>query len=128
MKIATLICRVLLGLAFIVFGLNMLHPFMPQPAPVEGSLVAQFLTVMGPTHWMKLVGVFQLLGGLLVISGRGTPLGLALLAPILVNILAFHIFLENGNGLSAGLIFSGLEIFLMYSYRSYFLPFFNFKA
>lgn len=128
MKIATLICRILLGLAFTVFGLNILFPFMPQPPPVEGSLIAQFLTVMGPTHWMALVGVFQLLGGLFVISGRGTPLGLALLAPVLVNILAFHIFLDNGNGLAAGLVFSVIEIFLMYSYRSYFLPFFTFKA
>lgn len=128
MKIATLICRILLGLAFIVFGLNILFPFMPQPPPVEGSLIAQFLTVMGPTHWMTLVGVFQFLGGLFVISGRGTPLGLALLAPVLVNILAFHIFLDNGNGLAAGLVFSVLEVFLMYSYRSYFLPFFTFKA
>ncbi len=128
MKIATLITRILLGLAFIVFGLNILYPFMPQPAPVEGSLVAQFLTVMGPTHWMVLVGFVQLIGGLLVVSGKGTPLGLALLAPVLVNILAFHIFLENGSGIAPGLVFSALELFLMYSYRSYFLPFFNFKA
>lgn len=128
MKIAILICRVLLGLAFTVFGLNILHPFMPQPPPIEGSLIAQFMTVMGPTHWMTLVGVFQLVGGVLVIIGRTAPLGLALLAPVLVNILAFHIFLDNGNGIAPGLVFCALEIFLIYSYRSYFLPLFTTHA
>ena len=121
MKIATLICRILLGLAFVVFGLNILFPFMPQPPPVEGSLIAQFLTVMGPTHWMALVGVFQILGGLLVLSGKATPLGLAILAPVLVNILAFHVFLDAGNGIVPGAVFSVIEVFLIFNYRSSFL-------
>ena len=128
MKIATLICRVLLGLAFTVFGLNILYPFMPQPPPVEGSLIAQFMTVMGPTHWMTLVGIFQLVGGLMVLSGRMVPFGLALLAPVLVNILAFHILLDNGHGVAAGLIFSVLEAFMIYSYRGYFIPLFTTKS
>lgn len=128
MKTAILISRILLGLAFTIFGLNILHPFMPQPPPVEGSLIAQFMTVMVPTHWMALVGIFQLLGGLFVLSGRGTPLGLALLAPVLVNIFAFHIFLDQGNGLAGGLVFSVLELFLIYAYRSYFIPFFTLNS
>lgn len=128
MKIAVIICRTLLGLGFTIFGANILHPFMPQPPLVEGSLVAQFLTVMGPTHWMALIGAFQLVGGLLVLSGRMAPLGLALLAPVLVNILAFHTLLENGEGIAPGIVFSILEIFMIYSYRSYFLPIFTTKA
>jgi putative oxidoreductase len=128
MKIATIIARVLLGLAFVVFGANIIFPFMPQPPPVEGSLIAQFLTVMGPTGWMKVVGLFQLIGGLCVLSGKATPLGLALLAPVLVNIIAFHVFLDNGNGLAPGLVFTVFELFLMYAYRSYFLPFFSFNS
>ncbi len=128
MKIATAICRVLLGIAFTVFGLNILHPFMPQPPMVAGSLVAQFMTVMGPTHWMMIVGLFQIVGGLLVLIGRTAPLGLAILAPVLVNILCFHLFLENGDGIAPGVVFSVLEIFLIYAYRSYFMPLFTTKA
>jgi putative oxidoreductase len=128
MKIAVLVCRVLLGLGFMVFGLNILFPFMPQPPPVEGSLTAQFMTVMGPTHWMALVGAFQFVGGLLVILGRTAPLGLALLAPVLVNILAFHIFIQNGEGIAPGLVFSAIEIFLIYAYRGHFMPLFSNKA
>ena len=120
MKIAIVVCRVLLGLGFVIFGLNILVPFMPQPPPPEGSPVAQFLALFGPTHWMHVVGLFQLVGGLLVLIGRTAPLGLALLAPVLVNILLFHLCLMGGAGLVPGLVFSAFELFLLYSYRSYF--------
>jgi putative oxidoreductase len=127
MKIATIITRVLLGLGFTVFGLNILHPFLPQPPPPEG-LVTQFLVVMGPTHWMTLVGVFQLVGGLLVLIGGTAPLGLVLLGPVLVNVLAFHILLQGGQGMAPGLVFSALEIFLIYAYRNYFRAIFTTSA
>lgn len=120
MKAAILITRTLLGLGFIIFGLNILHPFLPAPAPVEGSLPAQFMAVMFPTKWMALVGAVQLLGGLLVLLGRTAPLGLVLLAPVLVNILAFHIFLEGGKGLAPGLVFTAMTLFLFFAYRKNF--------
>ena len=128
MKIAIVVCRTLLGLGFIVFGLNILFPFMTPPPPPAGSLPAQFMGVMGPTHWMMLVGLAQLIGGALVIAGRTAPLGLAILAPVLVNILAFHVFLMDGAGILPGLVFSALEIFLIYAYRNHFGPLFTTKA
>ncbi|MDQ1408630.1 MAG: putative oxidoreductase [Acidobacteriaceae bacterium] len=128
MKIAILIGRVLLGVGFIIFGLNIVHPFMTSAPPPEGSLVAQYVGVMVPSHWIGLVGVLQLLGGLLVVIGRTAPLGLVLLGPILVNILAFHIFIEGGQGIAPGLVFSVLEIFLIYAYRSYFRAIFTANA
>jgi putative oxidoreductase len=76
MKIAILISRFLLGMGFIIFGLNILHPFMASPPPPEGSLAAQFVAVMVSSHWIALVGVLQLLGGLLLVIGRTAPLGL----------------------------------------------------
>src|ERR1700679_514513 len=99
MKIAILISRTLLGIGFIVFGSNILHPFLPMPAPPAGSLAAQFMGVMYPTQWMALIGVFQLVGGILVLVGRTAPLGLVLLGPVLVNILAFHILIMGGQGI-----------------------------
>ncbi|HXS99172.1 MAG TPA: DoxX family protein [Elusimicrobiota bacterium] len=120
MKIAIAVTRFLLGLGFAVFGANIIHPFMPQP-PMSG-LPLQFMTVMGPTHWMTLVGAFQLVGGLLVLAGGTAPLGLALLAPVLVNILAFHTLLMGGEGIAPGAVFTVLELFLLYAYRGYFAP------
>jgi len=127
MKIAIIMSRVLLGLGFIISGLNILYPFLPMPPPPEG-LVAQFMGVMFPTHWMALVGLVQLVGGILVILGRTAPLGLVLLGPVLVNILSFHIFLQGGQGIAPGLVFSVLEIFLIYAYRRYFRAIFTASA
>jgi putative oxidoreductase len=128
MKIATVISRILLGLGFFIFGLNILHPFLNAPPPPEGSLAAQFVAVMVPSHWMALVGIVQLVGGLLLLAGRRTPLGLVLLGPILVNILAFHICLLGAHGIAPGLVFTVLEIFLIYAYRSHFRPIFTGSA
>lgn len=115
MKIAVLISRILLGLGFIIFGINILHSFLPQPPVPEGSLMFQFMNVMVPTHWMSAVGVVQPAGGLLVLFGGTAPLGLTFLAPVLVNILLFHICVMAGEDILPGLIFTGLEVFLLYS-------------
>jgi putative oxidoreductase len=128
MKIAAIIVRVLMGLGFIVFGLNILHPFLPQPPPVEGSLPAQFFTVMATSQWMKLIGFFQLLGGTLVLIGRTAPMGLMILGPILVNILAYHIFLDKGQDMAPGFVFTFFELFLIYAYRNHFRSVFTTSA
>jgi len=128
MKIVTIICRILLGLMFIVFGANILHPFMPAPPPPPGSPTAQFMAVMAPTGWMHVVGFFQLLGGLLVLIGGTAPLGLVILGPILVNILTFHSLLMGGQGIVPGLVATLLEIILIYAYRANFAGIFTYKA
>jgi putative oxidoreductase len=128
MKIATIVSRFILGLGFVVFGANIVHPFLPQPPIPEGSLPAQFMVVMVPTRWMTLVGLVQFLGGAFVLLGRTAPLGLTLLGPVLVNILAFHVLLMGGAGIAPGLVFFVLELFLIYSYRSYFAPILTLNA
>jgi len=128
MKIVAIICRILLGLMFIVFGANILHPFMPAPPPPPGSPTAQFMAVMAPTGWMHVVGFFQLLGGLLVLIGGTAPLGLVILGPILVNILTFHSLLMGGQGIVPGLVATLLEIILIYAYRANFAGIFTYKA
>jgi putative oxidoreductase len=128
MKIAVRISRFLLGIGFVVFGANILHPFLPMPPMPEGTPSAQFMAVMGPHHWMTLVGLFEFFGGLFVLLGRTAPIGLTLLGPVLVNILAFHILLMGGAGIAPGLVFSVLELFLIYSYRNYFAPIFTISA
>jgi uncharacterized membrane protein YphA (DoxX/SURF4 family) len=128
MKIAVTVSRFLLGLGFVVFGFNLLHPFLPLPEFPPGSLPGQFMGIMGPIRWMALVGVFELFGGALVLFGRTAPIGLALLGPVLVNILAFHILLMGGKGIMPGLVFSLITVFLIYSYRSYFAPLFTVNA
>lgn len=128
MKYLYLICRILLGLMFVVFGANLLHPFMPMQAPPAGSPPDQFMGVMAPSGWMHHVGFFQLLGGLLVLIGGTAPLGLCILGPVIVNILTFHLLLAGGHGIGPGLFAALLEIILIYAYRSHFAGIFTYKA
>ena len=110
------------------FGANIMHPFLPMPPMPEDSLAFKFGVVMGPTHWMMMIGAFQFLGGLLVILGKTAPLGLVVLGPILVNILAFHVFLDKGAGLAPGLICTAIEVILIFAYRKYFRSIFTMSA
>jgi putative oxidoreductase len=128
MKIVALICRVLLGLGFVVFGANILHPFMHMEAPPAGSPPALFMTVFGESGWMKIIGLFQLVGGVLLLIGGTAPLGLCLLAPVLVNVLCFHLLLTGGHGIAPGLVMTVLEVVLLYAYRANFAGIFTTKA
>ncbi len=90
----------LLGLAFVFAGLMVLLDLAPeQPPPPEGSAIAHFMAAFGPTGWLKFVKLLEVAGGVLVAIPRTRNLGLLVLGPIIVNILAFHVFVTGGHGL-----------------------------
>lgn len=96
MKIAVAIARILLGLIFVVFGSNIFLHFIPTPPMPPGPL-KDFNAVMDSTHYILMVGFFQVLGGLLLLINRFVPLGLTILAAIIVNILTTHILVMHGG-------------------------------
>ncbi len=91
MKIASLIARIIMGLIFVIFGLNGFLNFIKGPLPT--GLAGQFVGAMIQSHFVWLVAGVQIIGGVLMLANRYVPLGLALLAPVIVNILAFHILM-----------------------------------
>ena len=87
----------LLGLIFIVFGLNFFLKFIPMPpSPPEGSPPALFMAALYPTGYLTFVKVFEFLGGVLVAIPKTRNIGLLAIGPIIINILCFHIFLTKG--------------------------------
>ena len=92
MRIASMIARYLLGLVFVVFGLNGFLQFIPQ-GPMPTGLPTQFMGAMFASHYLVPVLAFQMIGGILLLINRYVPLGLTILAPIIVNILMVHILL-----------------------------------
>lgn len=124
MKIALLICRLLLGLAFAVFGANILFPFLPQPA-MPPSDATTFASILMAHKYMAFVGLIQLVSGILLLVGRFVPLALTMLAPVLVNILLFHFLLEGGKGAVPGIVLAIIEGFLIVVYRRSFLGLFD---
>jgi uncharacterized membrane protein YphA (DoxX/SURF4 family) len=112
MKIAVVIARILLGLVFLIFGLNNFFHFMPgEPPPGDARVLADVLFRHG---WFTFHGVLEVVAGLLLLVGRYVPIALVLLGPILVNILMFHLTLTPG--ILPGLICTVLEVFLIYAY------------
>ena len=117
MKILIIIARSLLGLLFVVFGLNAFLQFMPMPPPQ--GLAGDFTKALFVSHYFYVIAVLQIAGGALLLVGRFVPLGLTLLGPVIVNILLFHIFLER-SGLPLALVVSALALFLLWAHRQAF--------
>jgi putative oxidoreductase len=114
MKIATLIARILLGLLFLVFGLNGFLHFIPM-APPPG-LAGQYMGVLFLSHYLVVVFLLQIIGGALLLANRFVPLALILLGPVLVNILLFHSLMAP-EGLPMALFATVLWAILFYSVR-----------
>jgi uncharacterized membrane protein YphA (DoxX/SURF4 family) len=120
MKILTIIARVLLGLGFVVFGSNAFLHFIPMP-PIPQTLAGDFTRVFIASGWASVIGALQVIGGLLLLIGRFVPLGLTILGPIIVNILIFHALMAP-EGFPPALVFTALELFLVWRYREAFIP------
>jgi putative oxidoreductase len=91
MKIASLIARLLLGLIFLAFGLNGFLHFIPLPPP--SGVAAQFYGALVASPFWTVIFAVQVIGGTLLLLNRFVPLALVALAAVIVNILAFHIFM-----------------------------------
>lgn len=127
MKHAPTIAAGLLGLIFVVFGLNFFLKFIPIPPAPEGSPPAMFLGAMYITGYLAFIKVLEILGGLLVAIPKTRNIGLLVLGPIIVNILAFHVFLTGGAGLADPVIIliTALPLFLLWTARKSFAGLLN---
>lgn len=103
-KYPPIIAGIVLGLLFVMSAVMVLFNLVEAPPPPEGSPAAQFFAAFGPTGYLTFVKVFELVGGLLVAIPKTRNLGLLVLGPIIVNILAFHIFVTAGEGVFTPMI------------------------
>ena len=125
MKIAVILAQVLLGLVFVVFGLNGFLQFIKAPMPT--GLAGEFFSALFQSHYIWFICAVQVVGGLLVLVNRYVPLGLTLLGPVIVNILLYHALL-NPVGAPAAVVVAILWFFLFYRYRKNFAGLFVQKA
>jgi len=119
MKYLVIALRAVLGLTFLVFGLNQQFEFFKPP--VEPSTQAQaFWTAMVATgYFMPLLSWTKVACGALLVLGRFVPLALTVLAPIIVQILLYHLYLDP-QGMEVALVVLGLELILVALYWSSF--------
>jgi hypothetical protein len=118
-KLAT-IARIALGLVFTLFGADGFLQFLPQP-PMPAAAGAFMGALLATGYMLPLLKMVELGAGLLLLSNRHVPLALLLLAPVIVHITAFHVFLAPGGLVMAALIVA-MEIYLAWIYRASFAP------
>lgn len=122
MKYAVLIARALLALIFVVFSLNFWLHFIPMSSasmPSPDSPAGKFFAAVFTTGYMAAVKVVELLGGLMVASGRFLNIGLLFLGPVILNILFFDAFLAHAfNPVST--LAAVLALFLLWANRQKF--------
>jgi uncharacterized membrane protein YphA (DoxX/SURF4 family) len=117
MKIASIIARYLLGLIFLVFGLNGFLHFIPMPPP-KGALAAQFGGAIFASHyWIVIFGI-QVIGGVLLLVNRFVPLALVILGSVIVNIFFFHALMAP-EGLPLAIVVVVLWSILAVRYKQY---------
>jgi uncharacterized membrane protein YphA (DoxX/SURF4 family) len=128
MKIATHIVRYLLGAAFFVFGLNGFLNFIPPPAEMPEA-AGEFVGAMVKTGYlMTLVKATEVTVGALLLSGFFVPLALVVLAPVIVNIVLFHVYLTPPSDSVGAFVFLSLYLFLVWQYREHYRGLFAMKA
>ena len=104
MKIAALIARILMGLVFVVFGLNGFLHFIPA-WPMPSGAAGEFLDAIVKSHYFLVIAAVQILGGLLLLVNRFVPLALVILGPVIVNIFFFHLMMApSGLPLALGVV------------------------
>ena len=117
MNKTALAARILLGSIFLIFGLNGLLQFTPMAAMPEGGIA--FFGALAKTGYMlPVLFATQVVGGALLLAGM-VPLALLILAPIVVNIVAFHLFLAPG-GLPLAIVVAAALLLLAYAHRQSF--------
>jgi hypothetical protein len=114
MRIASIIARYLAGVIFLVFGLNGFLNFIPLPPP--GGIAGQFMSALYVSHYLWVIFAFQVIAGVLLLVNRYVPLAVAILAPVLVNILTFHVLMAP-SGLPLALFAALLWIVIFIEVR-----------
>ena len=123
MSIAKVILRSLLGLTFLVFGLNKFLHFIPNP-PEPPAAMEFFVALFKTGYFLPLLASFEVISGVLLLTGMMVPFALVVLAPIIVNIFFFHLFLAPG-GLPIVAVLVVLEVVLAWMHRDAFAPLFS---
>ena len=91
MRTASVVARHLVGVIFLVMGLNGFLNFIPFPPPA--GVAGQFMGALYVSHYLWVIFAFQVIAGVLLLLNRYVPLAVAVLAPVIVNILTFHAFM-----------------------------------
>ena len=119
-RYVTTIVRILVGLMFLVFGLNGFLNFMPAPKDMPPEIM-NITGALMKAGYMDVVSGTEVIVAVLLLTNRFVPLALALLAPVVVGILTFHIAIAPAT-IGPGIVVLVMELYLAWAYRGAFRP------
>ena len=122
MRTASVVARYLTGVIFLVMGLNGFLNFIPLPPP--SGVAGQFMGALYVSHYLWVIFAFQVIAGVLLLVNRYVPLAVAVLAPVIVNILSFH-GLMAPSGLPLALLVAALWALIFVDVRPAFAGLFQ---
>jgi putative oxidoreductase len=120
MKTVSHILRVVLGLIYVIFGINFYLHFIPMEMPTEGP-IASFMGGLSSAPYMwHLIKVTEIVGGLLLILGSYVPFALTILFPVTLNIFMFHISMTPIGDAVMSIVMMIIHIFLFFHFKNNF--------
>ena len=122
MRTVSTIARYLAGVIFLVFGLNGFLNFIPLPPP--GGIAGQFMAALYASHYLWVIFAFQVVAAVLLLVNRYVPLAVAVLAPVIVNILSFHALMAP-SGLPLALVVAAMWALIFVDVRPAFAGLFQ---
>jgi len=120
-KVILLIVSALFGLMFINSGLNKFLQYMPMPESMPEAMMKASAAMMEINWLMPLVGVAEILGGILFLFTRTRALGAVVIFPVMIGIVLTHLFI-SAMGLPIALVLFAVNLWVTYENRSRYLP------
>ena len=116
MKIAMIIVRTLMGALFVFGSVTYFFNLFPPP-PMEGPMKTFSEGLAASGYFFNLLKATELACGLAFITGRFVPLATVVIAPVIINILCVHLFLDRST-LPVAIFLVLANAFVAYYYRS----------
>jgi putative oxidoreductase len=119
MKKATIVSRIILGLIYLVFGLDYFFHFIPYQPNHTGRVAAFKSGLLGVGYFYPMLKSIQIIGGISLLVNRYAPFFAVVLFPISLNVFLYHTILVP-SGWFMGVILIVTNLFLGYAYRKYY--------
>ena len=119
MKTSTIICRILLGLIYLVFGLDYFFHFIPYQPNHTGKVAAFKAALLNVGYFYPMIKSIQIIGGLSLLINRYAPFSAVVVFPISVNVFLYHTILVP-SGWLMGVLLIVPNLFLGFAYRNYY--------
>jgi hypothetical protein len=119
MKKTTLICRILLGFLYLVFGLDYFLHFIPYQPHHTGRVAAFKAALVDTGYFYPMIKSIQVAGGISLLLNRYAPFFAVVLFPLSVNVFLYHTILVP-SGWLMGVLLVVPNLFLGYAYRKYY--------